>query len=80
MGIACADSMPAGPRADRRAPVDNDFRGLSVVDESVTSRSRSIDLIVFALLRGFGHTNCRRYSVLNLCMVFFNRPLEDSPA
>lgn len=37
VGIAFADSMPAGPRAARSAPVDSDFRGLSAVDDVSTA-------------------------------------------
>jgi hypothetical protein len=57
---------------DFKAPIDCDFLGgsnniwLSLLDGPATFRT-------------LGHTNCKRYSVLNLDIVFLNIPL-DSPA
>lgn len=55
-------------RADFSAPIDSDFLGRSTAS--------SEDWIA---LRVCGHMNCRRYSVLNLVIVFLKSPL-DSPA
>lgn len=55
-------------RPDLRTPIDRDFLGRS----TASSEGR-------IALRVCGQMNCRRYSVLNLVIVFLKSPL-DSPA
>lgn len=59
---------------DFKAPIDCDFLGGS--NNIWLSLLLDVDPATF---RTVGHTNCKRYSVLNLDIVFLNIPL-DSPA